>query len=264
MIGLKKLLVFIIASEYLHFVTSFASWMENDYCDRKIREGEIIMNEQATQSDYMIVKVHRDGKEIRSNETYELNEVLQVSLAKSDGDFIFEVSNAVFIDGGCDGRRIHGNDVSLQMPSTEKVVSIRVGWASGHIAVLVSKDFFLLPHSSTPKSEEKEEPKNIVIIRKKTDEATSEVEKEEENESEPIDEPDVIEEKNGNIRVASSSAADKNIGDKEDGLHTLIFTAMSSKEFDEYFRIFFVITLVGSILIYLIVRKCQLQGNKKE
>lgn len=101
--------------------------MENDYCERSFRPGEIIMNEMTIESNERNITIYRGKKELNSLSYYYSSEVLTVSISKTGGDIIFQVENATFINGGCDGKRTSKNSQSIKLPSTNSIVKIWAG-----------------------------------------------------------------------------------------------------------------------------------------
>lgn len=136
--------------------------MENDFCERSFRVGEIVMNENTVESDERAIIVQRGNKVLEPLSLYYPKELLKVSLSVASGDIIFQVENATFVDGGCQGRRTCKNHQSLLMPSEPVGVKIwagkynsfdnligGLGWASEHGFVKISKDFILRPSSGS-------------------------------------------------------------------------------------------------------------------
>lgn len=135
-------------------VQSFASWMTDEFCSRKLVLGEIIMNARVESSDERNIKVFRKEEEIEDNGFYIPGETLLVDLSDtSTGQYLYEVtsSNAKFENGGCDGKRIASPSKALLVlpePGTVDAtlpVTLVAGWALGHEAVKLSSTFTLRP-----------------------------------------------------------------------------------------------------------------------
>jgi hypothetical protein len=126
--------------------------MENDFCDRSFRAGEIVMNEITVECGERFIEIYRGNKLLESQSEYYPSEVLKVALSQSSGDIIFQVENATFVTGGCGGTRSCKNQQMITMPSERIGVRVWAGWASEHGVVKVTKDFHLLPRS-TPKQQ---------------------------------------------------------------------------------------------------------------
>jgi hypothetical protein len=90
--------------------------MENDFCDRSFRPGEIVMNEITVESEERTIEVSRGNKLLASSDTYYPNELLKLSLSEATGDIIFQVDNGTIVSGGCQGIRTCKNQQSLKMP----------------------------------------------------------------------------------------------------------------------------------------------------
>lgn len=124
-------MTFIIIAFWLVFFPqlgmTFPSWMENDYCLRDIRPGAIIMNYEAALSDTLVLSISREHTKLNSGDIYNFGELLTVNLPKSDGEFIFQVKNAIFVSGGCEGTRSCDHDAVLQMPDKPETVSVWAG-----------------------------------------------------------------------------------------------------------------------------------------
>ncbi len=148
--SLSLLLVCVIL---LPRVQSFASWFVKEYCNRKLVEGEIIMNNEVLEDESRSIKVFRNNQELQSSiDSYVPGEELIVTISDKAGgiQYVFETTPpAKFIGGGCenDVRIAPSTHAKLLMPSESAGDSIRIwgGWATGHEAVKLIKDFILLP-----------------------------------------------------------------------------------------------------------------------
>ena len=148
--SLSLLLVCVIL---LPRVQSFASWFVKEYCNRKLVEGEIIMNNEVLEDDSRSIKVFRNNQELQSSiDSYIPGEELIVTISDKAGgiQYVFETTPpAKFIGGGCenDVRIAPSTHAKLLMPTESTGDSIRVwgGWAAGHEAVKLIKDFILSP-----------------------------------------------------------------------------------------------------------------------
>jgi len=138
-------------------VSGMAVWMTKEECKKTMRVGELIMGSEATLSTLREVQVYRDGALVASGGTYIPGEELLVSLVGPDDtgvQFVFEASNAVFIGGGCDGRRVANSKAAkLLLPSDTSPdapqVHIISGWATGYTTVQITPTFVLIPVSAT-------------------------------------------------------------------------------------------------------------------
>jgi hypothetical protein len=103
--------------------------MENDFCDRSFRAGEIVMNEITVESEERFIEIYRGNKILESQSEYYPNEVLKVALSQSSGDIIFQVENATYVSGvgGCSGTRSCKNQQMITMPSESIGVKIWAG-----------------------------------------------------------------------------------------------------------------------------------------
>ena len=101
--------------------------MENDFCDRIYRPGEVIMNAQSIESEERSIIVSRGNKLLSSLSSYFSNEFLVVSINKTGGDLLFQVENATFVGGGCQGIRTSKNLQTIKLPSDDLIVKIWVG-----------------------------------------------------------------------------------------------------------------------------------------
>lgn len=106
--------------------------MENDFCERSFRVGEIVMNHETIESDDRTVIVSRGNKQLTSSSYYYPHEKLKVSISKKGGDLIFQVENATFINGGCQGTRTAKDLQTILLPTDNKIVKIWVGKSNIH------------------------------------------------------------------------------------------------------------------------------------
>jgi hypothetical protein len=149
------LVVFLCFSSFLIGSEAFASWMTSDFCDRQLKAGEVIMNEEVQLSDDRHIEVFRDSQPLISNkDAFILGEVLTVKVSNPLNQYVYEISGnseAKFLKGGCKGKRIADKpQVILQAPETnnDDPVNIVIGWAEGHGTVSVSRTFTLLSPNS--------------------------------------------------------------------------------------------------------------------
>lgn len=135
---------------------AFASYFTTDeFCERALTPGEVIMNNIAELSTARSVTVYRldnDGVALplENGAEYLPGETLQIGLSDISDEFVLEAENGFFAIGGCDGRRSTvGGKMSINSATTADVV-IKAGWASGHGVVSISEPFRLkaLPSSS--------------------------------------------------------------------------------------------------------------------
>jgi hypothetical protein len=149
------LLFFLCFSSLIIGSEAFASWMTSDFCDRQLKVGEVIMNEEVQLSEERHIEVFRDSQRLTSDkDSFILGEVLTVKVDNPLNQYVYEVSGnseAKFLKGGCKGKRIADKpQVILQTPETNNndPINIVVGWAEGHSTVSVSHTFTLLSPNS--------------------------------------------------------------------------------------------------------------------
>ena len=117
---------------------SFAYWMENDYCDRSVAPGTVIMNEKAILSDEGHIRVFKGknfDQEVFSGQHYftsgeQLRVWLQLDGGEVEGgdeDAIFETKVGSFQAGGCGGRRTSRRGSVLQLPVFNEAYEEREG-----------------------------------------------------------------------------------------------------------------------------------------
>lgn len=135
----------------LHWTTmtqSFAFWMENDFCDRSLMPGTVIMNERAILSSEGRVRVFRGDsfqEEMFSHDLYFSGEQVLVRLQVDDetaagAEVVFEARGAVFPAGGCGGRRSSREGSLLRLPEVSssaerQVVGRGEGEGEGEVRV---------------------------------------------------------------------------------------------------------------------------------
>jgi len=130
--------------------SGFASWFATDYCTRKLAVGQVIMNSKAVRSGDRHIIVYRGITKIQSNETFVAGETLEVTLSDVNDQYVFDVQNAVFQDGGCSGHRINDKEMAkllISVDASESII-ITAGWALGHSVVYIAEDFILRSPSS--------------------------------------------------------------------------------------------------------------------
>ena len=71
------LLLIIISIIIISKTNGFAEWLANQYCDRPLIVGEIIMNEEVKLSNDRKILVYRDGIELKSGSEYKLHHLYQ-------------------------------------------------------------------------------------------------------------------------------------------------------------------------------------------
>ena len=131
-------IIILLFTWYVTPITSFAAWMETDYCDVQLQIGEIVMNSPITFSpDRQVVIKRKNGDnemiEVLPNTTYISGEELIVSISqKLRESIIFESVGGLFSPGGCSNRRTTKDNSILKMPTDGSPVSVWVGWASGY------------------------------------------------------------------------------------------------------------------------------------
>eukprot|EP01041_Mallomonas_annulata_P011459 gene11459-23966_t len=109
---------------------SFSSLLTTKYCDRPLTEGTVIMGQKVKLNITSSVEVLRGDVSLRDGDVYYPSEILLVRTVPKTNEVVLETSGgAVFINGGCQGRRstIHGSNLS--MPASAGNVSIWAGWA---------------------------------------------------------------------------------------------------------------------------------------
>jgi hypothetical protein len=169
--------MFLVALLFLNlfcfpFCNGFSAWMTSDYCDRELKVGNIIMNEEVRESDSRVIEVFRENKKLESNrDTFIPGEILTVRISDAGNQYVFEISGneeAKFAKGGCKGKRIADKpkaQLSLPTSNTHDPVKIVAGWAEGHSTVSLTPVFILLAPDQTEASistQEKENTKETV------------------------------------------------------------------------------------------------------
>jgi len=151
----KYILLIIISIIIISKTNGFAEWLANQYCDRPLIVGEIIMNQEVELSNDRKILVYRDGIELKSGSEYKLGEILTISVTElqKKNQFMFETKNAKFESGGCDGIRSAKEKPNLILPDkmlvdNDNIVTIVSGWAYGHETVYVTEPFILIPPTS--------------------------------------------------------------------------------------------------------------------
>jgi hypothetical protein len=156
------------------FCNGFSAWMASDYCDRELKVGNIIMNEEVRESDSRVIEVFRENKKLESNhDAFIPGEILTVRISDAGNQYVFEVTGneeAKFVKGGCKGKRIADKpkaQLSLPTSNTHDPVKIVAGWAEGHSTVSLTPVFILLAPDQTEagsssSTEEKEKIKETV------------------------------------------------------------------------------------------------------
>lgn len=142
-------------------VKGFASWMVNEFCDRHLISGEVIMNEVIVLSDDRVIRVHRShftesgmqvmeqvgvGEGDGRSGVFFPGEELTVSVseqigASSSTEYLFETS----ADGGrflgerqgCGHTRTTKNHQVLTMPQFKTEVKVWVGELLARISMCV-------------------------------------------------------------------------------------------------------------------------------
>jgi hypothetical protein len=132
--------------------------MEKDYCDRSLKEGEIIMNNEAVADSERLIRIYRHDTELSMNDPYVTGETLTVKISDSTGQICFEATGAQFVGGGCEGRRSSKKEAQLQIaPDAYEDIVIWAGWATGHSTVRITPSFVLTSSTDARKKIEKEE-----------------------------------------------------------------------------------------------------------
>ena len=125
-------LIALLASCCIVQVSSFAEWMTKEYCDRQLREGEVIMNARAEASSSLYIQVFRQNSERNFaielnvvNDTFVPRETVMLKLSDAPGvqgdkvsvfEAVFETSAGEFAKGGCARKqRRAGSNVVLQV-----------------------------------------------------------------------------------------------------------------------------------------------------
>ncbi len=158
-----------------HSVHAFASWMTNDFCNRPLRVGEVIMNAfcEFDNSRKIIVTDSSLNVVIANNTYYTYGQQYTVHLDVEVGQFLFETNSpATFIGGGCKSLRIASPKMAkLQIPNKEemsaedisKPIIVSAGWALGHEAVKIPEVFVLLPPLET-NSDSNQQVKHVIDL----------------------------------------------------------------------------------------------------
>lgn len=105
----------------------FASWMENEFCEREWKLGDVVMNANIVSSKERRIRVFRENAELFSNDSYIPNEMLMVTLSDKTGDYLFQTNAGKFDPGGCHGLRSSRKSTALAMPVNSQIVEIQAG-----------------------------------------------------------------------------------------------------------------------------------------
>ena len=138
----------LIVCFYSSRVDGFAAWMVNEFCDRLVQPGSVIMNEVVVLSDERQVRLHRaffteNGQQVveevggtGSELTYYPGEELTVTVSDDQSgslstEYLFETSRgaARFLaeERGCRHTRTNVNSQILTMPQFKTEVKVWVG-----------------------------------------------------------------------------------------------------------------------------------------
>ena len=151
--GLRKMILLwvgvFIASSIIDLAYGMAAWFAKDYCLTPLEPGEVIMGDVTIVSEERRVQFVRlvNGTIEEMQDTYEPGEIVTAHMEDNQGQFVLEVGGgATFIDtsSGCDRSRIAENDAQVLLPLSGEV-SLKAGWASGHMQVKITPTISLKP-----------------------------------------------------------------------------------------------------------------------
>lgn len=138
----------------LNAVQSFATFMTQEHCDRKLEVGVMIMSIKAEESDKRLIVVKRGEELIEHNSVVTSLEGLTVELSPTTSQAVLEVGSSVamFKDGRCDGQRIlKTGELQVRGASMggRHEIHIKAGWSISY-EVLLTPTFTLIydPDSS--------------------------------------------------------------------------------------------------------------------
>ena len=113
---------------------SFAQWMTTDFCARSLTPGEVIMNQPALTDEERHVILRKDdnlddGVANPYSFTNSDNLAVYISDIAQENEFVFEIQGdgAVFVDGGCQGKRSTKNGAKLDLSQAVGPFSIVAG-----------------------------------------------------------------------------------------------------------------------------------------
>lgn len=153
----RCMLLVLVLIMTLASVNSFAEWMMKDFCHVDIKDGAVIMNEEAEVSTQRTISVMRKLQDVHfvaltENDVYTPGESLYLQISSKEGQFVFDVitKNAELKNGGCEHGERYNKDMSeLIMPNQpieelEEVV-VQAAWALGHEKVQITPSVVLKP-----------------------------------------------------------------------------------------------------------------------
>jgi hypothetical protein len=95
------------------------------------------------------VQISRNGTFLSSNGEYVAGESLTVSLSSTNGEYVFEATNATFSGNnvGCSGKRTTADGQTLTMPNDGSTVFVLAGFALMQSGPGITSTFTLKPPS---------------------------------------------------------------------------------------------------------------------
>lgn len=174
MINLLFLLILLI--NLFYNCHSFATWFVSDYCDRELNAGTIIMNNEAINDKERSVLVYRGNEELKSGSYYIPGETLNIKLSDHKGQYVFEVKNGKFINGGCAGAtRSASRDTQLMIDDNEtNDIHIKAGWTTGHTTVRITSSF-VLKLNQNAEEEERRSLRSLRLLQEEEEEGDEKV-----------------------------------------------------------------------------------------
>jgi hypothetical protein len=139
--------IFIIFINY--YILCISSYPHILKCNQNLVIGEIIMGKAITISNTHNVIVKRKGEKLISNlSNYYLGETLDVSFSSSNSKtaYILEASIGIFIDGGCNNKRLINKNGIIKIPSNDNIlgdIKIFAAYADAYGKVEITYKFVL-------------------------------------------------------------------------------------------------------------------------
>lgn len=128
--------------------------MTNEFCATPLQVNFYIMGSMTVASSQKLITVYHNGVALASGDVYKLGESLEVALSDSkESQFIFEIKNAIFSGGGCEGKRIANVETAI-ISTVETIegsdITIAAGWSNGYGTVKITPDFVLKAKPELP------------------------------------------------------------------------------------------------------------------
>ncbi|RYH19796.1 hypothetical protein EON65_25520 [archaeon] len=144
-LGLFNVVLYIVV--YAGLVKAFATFMTEEYCDRKLVVGVEIMAIATEESDQRLIVVKKGNESIENNTVVSSLDGLTVELSPKTTQTLLEVDStvAMFKDGKCSGQRVlKSGELQARESSIEgrHEVKIKAGWSTSY-AVKLAPTFTL-------------------------------------------------------------------------------------------------------------------------